>query len=73
MRLALNGPAPPRQSRAALALTSAVAMAAELWQDTEQARYRRKYLRALGEPQPLPPRWLARLRAAADNSAPATI
>ncbi|MER7164944.1 DUF6218 family protein [Micromonospora sp. NPDC000207] len=48
---------------AALALTSAVATTAQLWQDTEQARFRRTYLRSLGELQPLPPRWLARLRA----------
>ncbi|MFI6134159.1 DUF6218 family protein [Micromonospora sp. NPDC051141] len=48
----------------ALALTAAVANTAQLWQDTEQARYRRVYLRSLGEPQPLPPRWLARLREA---------
>ncbi|MEH0985568.1 DUF6218 family protein [Micromonospora sp. CPCC 205556] len=49
----------------ALALTAVVASTAQLWQDTEQARYRRVYLRALGDPQPLPPRWLARLRRAA--------
>ncbi|MFC8620140.1 DUF6218 family protein [Micromonospora purpureochromogenes] len=48
----------------ALALTAAVASTAQLWQDTEQARYRRVYLRSLGDPQPLPPRWLARLREA---------
>ncbi|MFG1833850.1 DUF6218 family protein [Micromonospora chersina] len=48
----------------ALALTAAVASTAQLWQDTEQARYRRIYLRSLGDPQPLPPRWLARLRQA---------
>ncbi|MFI6225871.1 DUF6218 family protein [Micromonospora echinospora] len=54
---------------AALALASAVARTAQLWQDTEQARYRRTYLRSLGEPQPLPPRWLARLRAAVGSAA----
>ncbi|MBQ1073516.1 hypothetical protein KBX06_10120 [Micromonospora sp. C31] len=48
----------------ALALTAAVASTAQLWQDTEQARYRRVCLRSLGDPQPLPPRWLARLRQA---------
>ncbi|MEU4338308.1 DUF6218 family protein [Micromonospora lupini] len=48
----------------ALALTAAVARTAQLWQDTEHARYRRTYLRSLGEPQPLPPRWLAQLRRA---------
>ncbi|MEV4119968.1 DUF6218 family protein [Micromonospora sp. NPDC049645] len=53
----------------ALTLTAAVARTAQLWQDTEQARYRRTYLRSLGEPQPLPPLWLARLRkAVGDNS-----
>ncbi len=54
---------------AALALTSAVAATAQLWEDTEQARYRRSYLRSLGEPLPLPPRWLARLREAVASSA----
>lgn len=73
IRLAAQPRAASPVAGSALALTSAVAMTAQLWQDTEQARYRRKYLRPLGEPQPLPPRWLARLRAAADNSAPATI
>lgn len=48
----------------ALALTAAVARTAELWQDTEQLRYRRPYLRSFGDPQSLPPRWLAQLRAA---------
>ncbi|MEV0430605.1 DUF6218 family protein [Micromonospora sp. NPDC050495] len=45
-------------------MTAAVANTAQLWQDTEQARYRRAYPRLLGDPQPLPPRWLARLREA---------
>ncbi|MGA3541317.1 DUF6218 family protein [Micromonosporaceae bacterium DT194] len=49
----------------ALSLTAAVAHLAELWHDTERVRCRRKHLLALGEPQPLPPRWLGRLRAAA--------
>lgn len=53
----------------ALQVSAAVARAAQLWQETEQARYRREYLRALGEPQPLPPRWLARLRQAAGAEA----
>ncbi|MGC4798439.1 DUF6218 family protein [Micromonospora saelicesensis] len=48
----------------ALAVTAAVARTAQLWQDTEQARYRRTYLRSLGDPQPLPPLWLAQLRKA---------
>lgn len=52
----------------ALTLTAAIARTAQLWQDTEQARYRRTYLRTLGEPQPLPPRWLARLREAVGGS-----
>ncbi|MGC5377500.1 DUF6218 family protein [Micromonospora sp. DT68] len=72
-RLARQPRAASPVAATALALTSAVAMTAQLWQDTEQARYRRKYLRDLGEPQPLPPRWLARLRAAADTSALATV
>jgi hypothetical protein len=37
----------------------------ELWQQTETARLRRKYLRAqFGDEAPLPPGWLARLRTA---------
>lgn len=53
----------------ALALAGAVRRAVEWWQDTEQARYRRAYLRPLGEVQPLPPRWLAALRRTGDTSA----
>ncbi|WP_433528422.1 DUF6218 family protein [Micromonospora sp. CA-263727] len=53
---------------AALALTSAVMVTAQLWEDTEQTRYRRTYLRSLGEPLPLPPRWLSRLREAVANN-----
>jgi hypothetical protein len=49
---------------AALTVAVALSRAVELWQETEEARYRRPYLRSLGERQPLPPRWLARLRAA---------
>lgn len=49
---------------AALSVAGALNRAVELWQETEEARYRRPYLRPLGERQPLPPRWLARLRAA---------
>ncbi|WP_346534284.1 DUF6218 family protein [Micromonospora sp. DPT] len=52
----------------ALGLTAAVASTAQLWQDTEQARYRRIYLRSLGDPQPLPPQWLARLREAVGST-----
>lgn len=53
----------------ALAVTGAVRRAAALWQDTEQVRYRRPVLRSFGEPQALPPRWLATLRAAAASTA----
>lgn len=52
----------------ALATAWAVATIVQLWQDTEQARFRRTYLRGLGDPQPLPPGWLARLRQAADRA-----
>ncbi|GGQ83957.1 DUF6218 family protein [Couchioplanes azureus] len=48
---------------AALGVVGSLRRAVELWQDTEQVRYRRSYLRSLGEPQRLPPRWLAHLRA----------
>jgi hypothetical protein len=51
----------------ALAVVGALQRAVELWQDTEQARYRRPYLRAFGEPQALPPCWLMQLRAAASR------
>ncbi|GIF08936.1 DUF6218 family protein [Actinoplanes siamensis] len=48
---------------AALTLAKALGQAVELWQGTEETRYRRHYLR--GTPQQhLPPRWLAHLRAA---------
>ncbi|WP_330441089.1 DUF6218 family protein [Micromonospora sp. NBC_00821] len=57
----------------ALALTAAVARTAQLWQDTEQARFRRTYLRSLGEPQPLPPQWLAQLRKAVHNNSSASV
>lgn len=49
----------------ALMVAGAVQRAIGLWQDTEQVRYRRSYLRSLGDVQPLPPDWSARLRAAA--------
>jgi hypothetical protein len=52
----------------ALTVAGAVRRIAALWQDTEQVRFRRSYLRSLGEPQALPPRWIARLRAAAGHS-----
>ena len=48
----------------ALTLARSLSRAIDLWQETEEARYRRPYLRSLGEQQLLPPRWLARLRAA---------
>ena len=53
----------------ALSLVGSVRRAVELWQDTEQTRYRRTYLRSLGEVRPLPSNWLAALRAAADGTA----
>jgi hypothetical protein len=49
---------------AALTAAKALSRAVELWQETEEARYRRPYLRSLGERQPLPQRWLSCLRAA---------
>lgn len=57
----------------ALALAGTVRRAVELWQDTEQTRYRRTYLRSLGEVQPLPPRWLAALRKAGGTSTVAEV
>jgi hypothetical protein len=53
----------------ALAVAGALHAAIGLWQDTESVRYRRPYLRQLGQPQALPPRWVARLRSAADEKA----
>jgi hypothetical protein len=50
-----------------LSIAGAVERAVELWTDTEQIRYRRPYLRTLGEPQVLPPRWRARLTATQDE------
>jgi len=49
---------------AALAVAGAIRNAVELWEITEQVRYRRVHLRSFGDAQPLPPRWLAGLRAA---------
>jgi hypothetical protein len=49
----------------ALAVVGALQAAIELWRDTEQTRYRRTYLRSFGRVQPLLPRWLEQLRAAA--------
>jgi hypothetical protein len=49
----------------AVALAGALHQAIGLWQDTEGLRYRRSYLRSLGQPRALPPRWMARLRSAA--------
>nr|CAH05239.1 hypothetical protein [Micromonospora echinospora] len=49
----------------ALKVAGAVRRTAALWQDTEQVRYRRSFLRTFGEPQLLPPQWLASLRTAA--------
>ncbi|MEU7925811.1 DUF6218 family protein [Micromonospora sp. NPDC049801] len=52
----------------ALALSAGLARVAQLWQDTEQVRCRRRYLRSLSEPRLLPPRWLSILQAAAGTS-----
>ncbi|MFE9958147.1 DUF6218 family protein [Micromonospora sp. NPDC005299] len=52
----------------ALALTTGLAQIVQLWHDTEQVRYRRPHLRSFGDPRPLPPRWLARLRAAVEGA-----
>jgi hypothetical protein len=49
---------------AALTVAGALRQTVDLWRETEETRYRRPYLRRLGERQPLPPRWLARLRTA---------
>jgi hypothetical protein len=51
----------------AIRLAGALERAIDLWQDTEQVRYRRSYLRSFGEPQSLPPLWLTNLRAAAQG------
>jgi Family of unknown function (DUF6218) len=53
----------------ALEVTGALYAAIGLWQDTESLRYRRPYLRSLGLPLALPPRWMTRLRSAADEKA----
>jgi hypothetical protein len=49
---------------AALTVAKSLGQAIELWQMTEEARFRRPYLRGLGPQQPLPPGWTARLRSA---------
>jgi hypothetical protein len=49
---------------AALIIAKSLGQAIELWQMTEEARFRRPYLRGLGPQQPLPPGWAARLRSA---------
>ena len=49
-----------------LQLSRLVAWTAQLWQETEQVRLRRRYLvDEFGPAAVLPPRWLTRLRAAA--------
>jgi hypothetical protein len=49
----------------ALRMARLVAWTASLWQETEQVRLRRRYLvERFGPASPLPPRWLAQLRAA---------
>jgi hypothetical protein len=53
-----------------LQLTRLVGWTARLWQDTEKARLRRRYLDdEFGPGSVLPPRWLAQLRAAAHSAA----
>ncbi|BBH68823.1 hypothetical protein ACTI_55080 [Actinoplanes sp. OR16] len=52
----------------ALSLVGTLRQIIDLWQETEEARYRRPYLRSLGELQVLPPRWVGRLRAAESGS-----
>jgi hypothetical protein len=49
---------------AALTVADALRNAIDLWQETEEARFRRRYLRTLGDQRLLPPRWAARLRIA---------
>jgi hypothetical protein len=62
--LTVNRPAASPVAEAALAVAGAVRNAIELWEVTEQVRYRRVHLRSFGDAQPLPPRWLAALRTA---------
>ncbi|TWG24472.1 DUF6218 family protein [Actinoplanes teichomyceticus] len=52
----------------ALTLAGTLRQVIDLWRETEEARYRRPYLRSLGELQILPPRWVGRLRAAESGS-----
>jgi hypothetical protein len=62
--LTVRRPAASPVAASALAVAGAVRTAIELWVVTEQVRYRRVHLRSSGDAQPLPPRWLAGLRAA---------
>jgi hypothetical protein len=62
--LTVHRPAASPVAAAALAVAGAVRNAIELWELTEQVRYRRVHLRSFGDAQPLPPRWLAALRTA---------
>jgi hypothetical protein len=57
-------PAASPVAASALAVAGAFRNAVELWELTEQVRYRRVHLRSSGDAQPLPPRWLAALRTA---------
>ncbi|WP_326949241.1 DUF6218 family protein [Amycolatopsis sp. NBC_01307] len=42
-----------------------------VWAETEQVKNRRRYVRAAhGDPDPLPPRWLAAVRSASTNRLP---
>ncbi|GAB3803109.1 DUF6218 family protein [Micromonospora zhanjiangensis] len=59
----MQHPAAPVVAKA-LGLSAGLARVAQLWQETEQVRARRRYLRTLGDPQLLPPRWLESVRAA---------
>jgi hypothetical protein len=62
--LEVRRPAASPVAAEALAVAGAIRNAIELWEDTEQVRYRRVHLRSFGDAQPLPPRWLAALRTA---------
>jgi uncharacterized protein DUF6218 len=62
--LTVHRPAASPVAAAALAVAGALRNAIELWEVTEQVRYRRVHLRSFGDAQPLPPRWLAALRTA---------
>ncbi|HCT75228.1 MAG TPA: hypothetical protein DGG94_01200 [Micromonosporaceae bacterium] len=54
---------------AALRLAAVIRWSAELWQETEEGRLRRRYLDLFGPAAPLPPTWLAALKTAQSQSA----